>query len=163
TLRRPGLWLLLSGLCWGLALETHPTVLALLPGALVFLVWQGRALWRARGPFLAGVLFLAGNLPFRGRGLANGFGVVSEGRVRSGTYTRNERLTPPVYARRLTTLAPGLLRYLGGAVDQRQIDNPAEILADPGLWPMALLAAAGLVWQWRRGNRLPALLLLSMA
>ena len=40
--------LALAGLCWGLAFQTHPSVLALLPGAALFLLWKGRPLLRTR-------------------------------------------------------------------------------------------------------------------
>src|SRR5207248_3489001 len=53
----------------------------------------------------------------------------------------------------------GLLRHLGGGENVRQEGNAAQVLLDPGLWPIALLAGAAVIWQWRRGNLLPGLLL----
>jgi 4-amino-4-deoxy-L-arabinose transferase-like glycosyltransferase len=56
--RRP--WLLLAaGLCAGLALQAHPSFMALLPGFGVYALLRARPCLRTPQPYLAGLLFLA--------------------------------------------------------------------------------------------------------
>jgi 4-amino-4-deoxy-L-arabinose transferase-like glycosyltransferase len=153
--------LLLSGGFWGLAVQSHPSALALLPGAAIFLVWRGWPLLRGRWPYLAAGLFLLANLNLLVYNLASGFDSVSYGVEKTAEYAREQELTPAVYLERMALLLLGLLQHLGGAVDLRRAGS--EFLLDPGLWPVGLLSIVGVWWQWRRGNPLPALLLGSAA
>jgi 4-amino-4-deoxy-L-arabinose transferase-like glycosyltransferase len=153
--------LLLSGLLWGLAVQSHPSVLALLAGSAVFLFWRGRALLRTRWPYVAAGLFILINLNLLIHNLTTGFDSVSQGLVKAAEYARYNELTPQLYLGRLGLLLLGLLQILGGAVDLRRAET--DHLLDLGLWPISLLAMAGVFWQWRRGNPLPALLLASTA
>ena len=152
--------LLAAGLLWGLAVQTHPSALALLPGAAIFLLTQGRPLLRTRWPYLAAALFLMINLNLVIYNLTNGFDSVATGLRHSRQLTQEEHLTPQVYLGRLRELGIGLLLDLGGDVALHESD---DAFLDPGLLLIALVAGAGVVWQWRRGNRLPGLLLASMA
>ena len=149
----------LAGLSWGLALQTHPSVLALLPGAAVFLLWSGRPLLRRRRAWLAAGLFGAANLNLLAFNLLSDFRSVTAAVEQSVHYTGEEDLAARPYVGRFGLLLLGLLRALAGAVDSR--GRPADFLLDPGLWPIALLSAAGVARQWRRGNPLPGLLAVS--
>jgi hypothetical protein len=160
TTFRPNTALLLTGLFWGLAFQTHPSVLALLPGAALFLVWQGRSLLRNRYLYLAAGLFVLVNLNLAIYNVSTGFDSLFLGLERNAYYTQDEQLTPSTYLSRLVRLAVLLMAMLGGAVEGRT-SSAQQILGDPSLWLMAVLAAAGVVWQWRRGNPLPGLLLAS--
>jgi 4-amino-4-deoxy-L-arabinose transferase-like glycosyltransferase len=153
--------LVFSGLFWGLALQSHPSVLALLPGAAIFMLLRDRPLLWTRWALMAAGLFVLVNLNLVVYNLATGFDSVSYGAQKTAEYARQQELTPLVYVERLALLFLGLLQHLGGAVDLRR--TPTESLLDPGLWPIGLLSVAGVVWQWRRGNPLPALLLASAA
>jgi hypothetical protein len=157
----PALRLVLAGACWGLAFQTHPTTLALLPGVAAFLVMRGRPLFRSRWLYVAALAFVLVNLNLLAYNLLTGFESVSRGVEQSGEYAGSEPLTWPLYVARLGLLLLGLFQSLGGAVDLTT--GPAELLLDPGLWPIAVLTVVGVAWQWRRDNPLPALLLLSMA
>src|SRR5207248_4217314 len=56
-----GRWLAASGLALGLAFQTHPTALALAPGALAYLLLRGRSLvWSWWFPAAAALLLLGG-------------------------------------------------------------------------------------------------------
>src|SRR5207249_2309230 len=142
----------------------HPVVLGLLPGAALFVLWRGWPLLRTRWAALAVGLFVVVNLNLLAYNLSTGFGSVDYGLevAASRAYSREEVLTPATYSTRMTRLLLGLARHLGGAVDQRRggTDSFAD---DLGLWPISLLAVAGVLWQWRRGNPLPLLLLNSTA
>jgi 4-amino-4-deoxy-L-arabinose transferase-like glycosyltransferase len=155
----PGTWLLLAGLCWGLAFQTHPGVLGLAPGAALFLVWRAWPLVRSRWLWLAAGLFVLVNLNLLVYNLASGFESIRSGVDKSASYTDSEEIAPRSYQGRLAALGLGLYQVVGGGIDLR--DSELDYLLDPGLWPAGLLALAGLGWQWRRGNPLPALLLVS--
>jgi 4-amino-4-deoxy-L-arabinose transferase-like glycosyltransferase len=149
----------LSGACWGIAVQTHPTVLALVPGALVFVVMRRRSLPTSRWLYLAVLMFGLVNLDLLAYNLTTGFESVSRGIEQAEESAEGAALSGSLYLERLGLLLVGLVQSVGGAVDLET--SPAEILLDPGLWPIAVLAVAGVVWQWRRDNPLPALLLLS--
>lgn len=157
----PALCLILAGVCWGLAFQTHPTTLAFLPGVVAFLVMRRRSLFRSRWLYVAAVVFVLINVNLLAYNLLTGFESVSRGVEQSGEYADSEPLTGALYLERLGLLLLGLFQSLGGATDLET--GPAELMRDPGLWPIAVLAVAGVVWQWRRDNPLPALLFLSMA
>lgn len=152
--------MLLAGLFWGLSLQTHPSVLALLPGAALFLLWRGRWLLKTRWLYAAGGLFVLINLNLLVYNLATGFHSIAYGKEIAASYAPRETLMPLVYLERFARLLLGFFQALGGAVDARH--GEAEYLLDPGLWPIALLSAGSVAWLWRRGNPLPALLLLGM-
>ena len=52
-----GSWLA-SGFAFGLAFQTHPATLVLLPGAAVYVLWWGRRWLRTPWPYLALLLFV---------------------------------------------------------------------------------------------------------
>ena len=151
----------LAGLFWGLGLQTHPSVLALLPGAATFLLWRGRPLLRTPWPYLGAGLFVLVNLNILIYNLMTDVGSLAAGSSKIGHFSSREELSPQTYTARVSRLGVGLVQLLGGAVDQE--NNEARFLLDPGPWPIGLLAIGGLVWQWRRGNALPGLLLLATA
>ena len=151
---------LLAGLAWGLAFQTHPTVLALLPGLALFVLMRRKPLLGSRWLYLAALLFVGVNLNLLAYNLGTGFDSIEEGIEQSGEYAEGAPLTWRLYLERAAFLLLGLFQSLGGAVDLDA--GPAELLLDPGLWPIAVLAVAGLAWQWRRGNPLPALLVASV-
>ena len=156
---KPPTALLFSGLCWGLAVQTHPIVMALGPGAGLFLLWQGRPLLRTRWPYLAAGLGVLVNSNLLVYNLITGFDSVAYARFIAADYAGYEPLTPLIYIGRLALASVMMLQSLGGAVDLR--DSDLDALSDPALWPVSLLALGGMVWQWRRGNQLPGLVLAS--
>jgi 4-amino-4-deoxy-L-arabinose transferase-like glycosyltransferase len=162
--------LLLAGLCWGLAFQTHPSVIALLPGVAAYVLWRGWPLSRTRWPYLALGLFLLANLNLLIFNLGTGLGSVSEAIGKVGAYQESisDRFEEGSdaqgvggYLLRLGWLLTGLTLTLGGAVDGEE--KQLRSLLEPALWPIAALALAGLFLQWRRGNPLPVLLLISAA
>jgi 4-amino-4-deoxy-L-arabinose transferase-like glycosyltransferase len=152
--------LVLSGLLWGLAFQTHPSVLAFMPGAFIFLLWRrGWDVLESRWLFLAAGLFVLVNLNLIAYNAVSGFDSVQFALRQADLYTHGESLGPELYAQRLGLLGLGLLQDLGGAVDVP--DGDAEFLTSPGLLMIGAAVAAGLVQQWRRSNRLPVLVLAS--
>ena len=151
---------LLAGLAWGLALQSHPSVLALLPGAVGFLLWRGRPLLRTSRLYVAAGLFALVNVNLLAHNLVTGLDSVSYAVGKAGEYAEGRALTPRLYFERVGLLLLGLFQGLGGAVDLGR--SGSTVLLDPGLWPIAILSVAGVFWQWRRGNSLPGLLLASL-
>jgi hypothetical protein len=150
---------MLAGLAWGLACQSHPTALALLPGAAAFTLGFRRQLLTSRWLYVAGAAFLLVNVNLLIYNLTTGFDSLGRGIEQSGEYAEGVPLSWPLYLERAGLLMLGLFQSLGGAVDL--YTDPFELLLDPGLWPVAVLAAVGSIGQWRRGNALPCLLVAS--
>lgn len=149
-------WLLASGACWGLALQTHPTAFPLILAAGAYVALSARHLFRSRWLYLAGLLALLVNANLIIYNLGSQFGSVAYGTHIAAQYAQDEPLSAGSYLRRLAELILGLFCAVGGAIDPRE--EPGEYLRDPALWPLVLLALAGLARQGRRGNALPALM-----
>ncbi|MFN8524321.1 MAG: hypothetical protein U0821_14575 [Chloroflexota bacterium] len=148
-----GLWLILrghlplAGLTFGLALQTHPLVIAILPGAGVYALSQvvrGRAWWPAAlgaGLFLVGYAnVIAHNLGTGGDSLATASRIRAE-------YGADQSATSG-YAPTLSAMLVLLVRALSGAADQRA--STLWYLADPWGIAVALLAIAGVALSVRR-------------
>jgi 4-amino-4-deoxy-L-arabinose transferase-like glycosyltransferase len=155
---RSGLFFPLSGLFWGLALQTHPLVATLLPGAALYVAWVGRSRLRTPWPYLGLLAFLLGYANVLAHNLAGGFeSLTSAQRIRQDYATDDDAANS--YAEALGMALLLLARVLGGAIDARAW--PAGYLLDPAVLLASALALAGLVWQARRGNPLPLLLVIS--
>lgn len=166
--RRAGVWLALSGLLWGLALQTHPSVLALLPGAVLWFLAAGdrRARLRGPGPWLALVFFVLAISPLLVYNLRSGMAGVTEG-SRAGQPIEREP-GAAAWARNLGGLAGQLGRTAaaGPAPEPFMEFYPMSrlgdlVLATDALRPLAtfayaLLLLGALGWSAWRGPRLPA-------
>jgi 4-amino-4-deoxy-L-arabinose transferase-like glycosyltransferase len=147
-------WLLLvAGLCAGLALQAHPSFVALLPGFALYVFLRARPFLRKPQPYLAGLLFLAA--------CAN---VViynwqsSGGGARSVTQEYpGEGLGAGVYIENLGAPLQGLMLTLASTIDP----TTAPTVGDPfplfvaGMGLVALLSLA------RSTSALPLLVTLS--
>jgi 4-amino-4-deoxy-L-arabinose transferase-like glycosyltransferase len=156
-LPRPRL-LVLSGLFWGLAFQTHPAVAALMPGAAVYLLAKQPALLRKPWPYLAGVAFLVGCANLLVFNLENGPQSLLDAYKVQQNYTTDQDAAasyPEALGAELFLLA----RTLGGAVDTRA--GAWSYLIDVPVLLGVALALAGLAREARRGNWLPVLLTLS--
>ncbi len=150
-----------SGLAFGLALQTHPATLVLLPGAAIYMVWWGRAWLRTRWPYLALLLFLLGYANVVAYNVTTGGeSIASAGEIREH-YARGRPVLIDATTYLSNQLVHGfmLLRYLAGAVDAR--GDAASYLLDPSLWLYAALALGGLLLCSRGGAPLPLLMALS--
>ncbi|MCC6177020.1 MAG: ScyD/ScyE family protein [Chloroflexi bacterium] len=162
--------LLGSGFTFGLALQTHPATLVLLPGAAVYLLGWGRRWLRTPWPYLALALFvlaISNVLACNAIGACNSVGEAS---VVQERYAQGKSIVVDLQTYVENHLPHGvmLLSYLAGAVDQR---GPVDArgmpksflpyLLDPTLWLYGGLSVAGLVFAARRGAPLALLLTLS--
>lgn len=142
-------FLLLTGLLAGLALQAHPSFVAVIPGLAVYLLWRG---WRfLKGPqiYLAGLVFVAAFSNVLIYNLQSGIGGV---RSVNEQYPDKE-LGSLAYLD--TMLAPwrGLLLTLSSTVDPTR--EPSVL--SPFVLFVGVLTLAGLAYlAWRR-SALPAL------
>ena len=164
-----GLWLLVraarlqsgralaaSGLVLGFALQSHPTVLGLVPGLAIFVLWRMRPLLLSRWGALAFLLGGLGCANLIVHNLVTDFGSVREGMSKSSAYVADRSDAAESYPVALRLEFEGFARTLAGAVGDRRfaevpLSHPS-VLAWIALAPVALLAAA------RRGAWLPLLL-----
>ena len=157
--RGAGMQLVVAGLTFGLALQTHPSVAILLPGVGLFLLWQR---WRWFGtpwPYLSVLVLLAAQFPtllyIRRVGLSTWLDAIRE---KQEVYEREGALTVNELTQRLGQAVHTLGLALGGLLNDRDTALPAP-------WhPAALLAFAltllALVWLVRRGQWLIPLVML---
>jgi 4-amino-4-deoxy-L-arabinose transferase-like glycosyltransferase len=140
--------LAVAGLACGIALQSHPTIAAFLPGAGVFLLWKGRALLCTRWTIAAASLFLLGYSNLIVYNLATGFDSVTSAPhgVFGGAGVRLD-----IVRESLGVLA----RLVSGAVDARS--SFMAYLADPLLLTYSGLSLVGLILLVRAGSPLPAL------
>jgi hypothetical protein len=158
--RGPGLLtggpaLALAGLLFGLALQTHPLVAALLPGAALYVLRPGRRWLRTPWPYLGLALFLVGYANVVLYNWETGFESIRSAQRIRAEYAQDQQATIG-YLPTLGALLLLLARILGGAVDQR--GGAGDYLAEPAVILGSALAGVGLVWLARRREPLPLLL-----
>lgn len=155
--RRGGRELALAGLLFGLALQTHILVLAILPGLALAAIWSLWPLVASRWAALAVLMFGLGYGNMLAHNLATGGDTLRQAQAMSVGYAGARETN---YLAKLGELLLSLLRLLGGALDRRE--SYVAFLADPVLWLVAGLALAGLVLLLRRGELVPVLAVLSV-
>ena len=144
-----GGWLVAAGLLWALALQTHPSVVAFLPGVLGWTLWQpqGRAWLRTRWAWLTVAAF--------GLGYGNmlWFNVAQAGAsVVEASNPRNAfglAAGPLAYAENLAALAVQLARMLAGAYAPFE-GRSAPFVLTPLVPVYGVLAGFALLWAARR-------------
>jgi hypothetical protein len=153
AIRRQKPWYLpVTGLLAGLALQAHPSFLAVLPGMALYLLWRGWRFLRSPQLYLAGLLFLAACSNVLIYNLESGAGGI---RSVDEQYPDKE-LGKLVYAN--TLLAPwrGLLLTLASSVDPTH----SPTVFAPFVLFVGVVAAASLAYlAWRR-SALPLLVVL---
>jgi 4-amino-4-deoxy-L-arabinose transferase-like glycosyltransferase len=150
--RRP--WLLVfSGLMSGLALQAHPSFVALLPGMAVFVLLRGRHLFRRPQLSVAGLVFVAA---FTNVLLYNWRSGVGGLRSVSQQYP-GEGLGLSVYVENLAAPLSGVLLALASSVDPTRLPSVFE----PLVILIASLSLAALLYVARRVTVLPILVVVS--
>jgi len=153
--RRQPRHVLATGLLCGLALQSHPSVGALLPGFGMFVLLRGRWLLRQPAFWAAGLLFVAGFANVLIYNWQSGLGAA---RSVSRQYP-HEAIGLGAYAANLTALLDGLALTLASAVDPTRDPSPLE----PPILLATVVCLASLVQLTRRGSPLPLLVTLSAA
>lgn len=153
--RQDGKLLALSGLLAAVTLQTHPLASVGLAGMLAwFLLRRDIGAWlRRRATWLALGLFLLGYSPMIVANLGFGRSMLSDALHRQ--YAFAPTILPVEYAMRLV----GLLRHIYNIIGDAPLDTYGALL--PIGVVSACLLAGGMVLAWRRGNSLPAAVLIS--
>ena len=158
--RAAGLLLVLAGMAFGLAFQTHPMAAAFLPGVALFAVWRARFWLRTSWPYLAALAFVAAQLPtllFMAReGPARWLAAVRE---KQTMYEGTDSVGAGTVVERLGALLHTLGASLGGLIDDR--DTPMPAPWHLGLLLAVILAVLALAWLWRRAQPLCALVVIS--
>jgi 4-amino-4-deoxy-L-arabinose transferase-like glycosyltransferase len=146
-------WLLLvAGLLAGLAVQAHPSFVALLPGFAAFILLRGRHLLRRPQPYLAGFLFLAGFANVIVYNLQSSLGGL---RSVNQQYP-GEGIGISVFVENLGAPLHGLLPTLASSVDPTRLPSVFE----PFVLFVALVSVVALVTVAHRTSALPALVVL---
>jgi 4-amino-4-deoxy-L-arabinose transferase-like glycosyltransferase len=151
--RSSGLALVGAGLVFGLALQTHPAVIAFAPAIAVFVLWRCRNAVSWGWMALAVGGFLIGYANMVAYNLSTNFDSLRSAQRISGEYATAEDADTGWQL--VSSMLLLLGRLAGGAVDQRS--DVLAYLLDPGVLVSLVLAGIGLVALWRRGEPLPLL------
>jgi hypothetical protein len=147
-------WLLLvTGLLAGLALQAHPSFVALLPGFAAFGLWRGWRLYRRPQVYLAGLVFIAGCanvLLYNWQSSTGGVRSVSQ-------QYPGEAMGSAVYLENLGAPLRGLLLTLSSTVDPARLPT----ISEPFVLFVGGVSLAALMYLTRRVTALPLLVVLS--
>ena len=160
ALDRPGdlLRLGLAGLAWGLALQTHPSVIAFLVGAAIYALWRDPRLPLRPGAWLAVVLLVVGYGNVLAYNLGSGFDTLTQAQRVGSEYAGGAGLDAWGYVASVLGILMLIVHTTAGVVDPRM--TAAEYLVDPRVLVALVGLVAALVWSVRR--REPLLLCLAV-
>lgn len=148
-------WLVgVCGLVYGLALQTHLSVIALAPGLALGLLVMRPRLVASRWVIVAAVLFLVGYANMIVFNLQNDFWSLVHARQLQQGYAGGRATDLASYVANLGALVQSLSRLLSGT-----IENPTN----PARFVYLGLACLGLALAARRGNPLPLAVCASVA
>ncbi len=153
ALDRPGrpVPLVLAGLAWGLALQTHPSVITLLIGAGIYSLWRDPRL-PLRPAVWLGVVFLAlgyGNV--LAYNLGTGFDTLTQAQRVGSEYAGGAGLDGWGYVASLLGILELIVQTNAGVVEPRL--TAAEYLADPQVLLALVGLAAAVVWRCGSASR----------
>jgi 4-amino-4-deoxy-L-arabinose transferase-like glycosyltransferase len=141
--------LAVSGFVWGLAFQTHPTVLALLPGAALYLWLNGRQMLRPRPLAPAAGLFLLASLSVFAYMAYDPVGFFGSVQARQEQYTRRASSD---FAVRIATNFGQLWLSVGRLPSGVVLQSNAwrDVLANPLVWGYGLALGGGAAVAARR-------------
>lgn len=160
ALDAPGnaLRLALAGLAWGLALQTHPSVMAFLVGAAVYALWRDPRLPLRPGAWLAVAMLAVGYGNVLAYNLGSGFDTLTQAQRVGSEYAGGTGLDSWGYVASVLGILMLIVHTTAGVVDPRM--TAVEYLVDPRVLITLAGLLAALVWSVRR--REPLLLCLAV-
>jgi len=161
-----GLWLLLraldrpdrllrfalAGFVLGLALQTHPSVAAILVGAVAYAFWRDRRLFVRPCAWLGLACFLVGYGNVLIYNISSGLDTVVQAQRVGSEYAGGAGLDAAGYGGSVLGILVLLVQTLAGLVDPRL--TAAEYLVDPRFAVMLVLLLAAVVWSVRQRDLL---------
>ena len=166
--RGSGRHLALAGLAFGVALQSHPSVMTMFPGAGLAVLLQQRGLIPSRWTLLAGVLcilayspvLVANLVPASNRAYHQAVtGLVPDSLIRpaglAGGLTHGQQTNADQQgglAANVAQLSLNLPRVAASLIESRP--SWTEYLLAPSFWIYGLLVLVGLLWPARRGQPL---------
>lgn len=150
ALDRPGsaLRLGLAGLAWGMALQTHPSVIAFLAGAAVYALCRDPRLPLRPAVWLGVLLVAVGYGNVLAYNLASGFDTLTQAARVGSEYAGGSGLDSWGYVASLLGVLVLIVQTTAGVVDPRM--TAAEYLIDPRVMIALVALMAALVWTVRR-------------
>jgi hypothetical protein len=156
---RNGRWLVAAGILFGMALQSSPMVLAILPGLLLAIWWRGRSLLLSHWSVLATIGFVGAYAGVLVAAIAEG---QAPGSALFGRWPTVEMPAGPsgeVYLDSVGVALVAVWRILAGQLTSRP---PAEdVFSDPLAWPFVALAVIGGLVLLLRGRPVLPLVALS--
>ncbi len=149
---RDGRWLVAAGALFGLALQTHPSTVALFPGVALVLLWKGGRLVRTRWAPIALAAFLLAYANMLAYIVETRFAPIDSAQNLVYSHDGGQGATPGHYLANLQAELLSLWRMLAGQLLPRP--RPADFLLDPLAILYAALAALGLAILLLRGRPL---------
>jgi 4-amino-4-deoxy-L-arabinose transferase-like glycosyltransferase len=150
ALERPGdpTRLGLAGLAWGLALQTHPSVIAFLLGAAAYAVWRDPRLPLRPGVWIGAVLLAIGYGNVLLYNLGTGFDTLTQAQRVGSEYAGGAGLDAWGYVASFLGILVLIVHTTAGVVDPRM--TAAEYLIDPRVLVTLVGLLAALIWSIRR-------------
>ena len=137
-----------AGVAWGLALQTHPSVVVCLPGAALYALHRYPRLAQRPQAWAGALLFLAayGNVLLYN--VQSGFGTIAEAQRVGADYAGAAGLGLERYGQSVLGILLLLVQAAAGVVDARL--TVAEYLFDPRMLVGAVAIGAAVWWSVRR-------------
>jgi hypothetical protein len=148
----------LAGLVFGLALQTHPSVAAILVGAGAYALWRDRRLPLRPGIWLGVALFAVGYGNVLLYNLQTGFDTIVQAQRVGSEYANGASLDAAGYLSSVLGILVLLVQTVAGLVDPRL--TVIEYLIDPR-WIVALVATVAAV-AWSARQREPLLVCVAL-
>jgi 4-amino-4-deoxy-L-arabinose transferase-like glycosyltransferase len=150
ALDRPGSFLRLglAGLAWGLALQTHPSVIAFLVGASVYALWRDPRLPLRPGTWLGVVLLAVGYGNVLAYNLGTGFDTLTQAQRVGSEYAGGAGLDAWGYVASVLGILMLVVHTTAGVVEPRL--TAAEYLVDPRVLLALVALIAAIVWSVKR-------------
>ena len=160
ALEAPGqpLRLGLAGFAWGLALQTHPSVIAFLVGAAIYALWRDPRLPLRPGAWLGAALLALGYGNVLLYNLGSGFDTLTQAQRVGSEYAGGAGLDSWGYVASVLGILMLIVQTTAGVVEPRM--TAAEYLVDPRVLAALAGLVAALAWSVRR--REPLLLCLAV-
>ena len=150
ALDRPGNLLRfgLAGLAWGLALQTHPSVIAFLVGAAIYALWRDPRLPLRPAVWLGAVLLAVGYGNVLLYNFGTGFDTLTQAQRVGSEYAGGSGIDSWGYVASLLGILMLIVHTTAGVVDPRM--TAAEYLIDPRVLVTLVGLVAALAWSVRR-------------